>query len=136
MRRATSTSATERNRRIQVFDGDGTFLRQFTIDVPFKGTPNVMLGADPSHGQPAGGVRRAVGDLHHAGANPVSLRRRRGPGPDLQALARRKVLGVFGEAGKEVKQFGWIHEIACPSENELYVAELLNWRMQKLTLHP
>ena len=27
-------------------------------------------------------------------------------------------------------------QIACPSENELYVAELLNWRAQKLILHP
>jgi hypothetical protein len=35
-----------------------------------------------------------------------------------------------------MKQFGWIHGIACPSENELYVAELLNWRVQKLTLRP
>jgi hypothetical protein len=26
--------------------------------------------------------------------------------------------------------------MACPSENELYVAELLNWRAQKLILHP
>jgi hypothetical protein len=26
--------------------------------------------------------------------------------------------------------------MACPSENELYVAELLNWRVQKLILHP
>ncbi len=34
------------------------------------------------------------------------------------------------------KQFGWIHEIACPSENELWVAELLNWRVQKLVLKP
>ncbi|MDB5480857.1 MAG: hypothetical protein JWO83_1910 [Caulobacteraceae bacterium] len=33
-------------------------------------------------------------------------------------------------------QFGWIHEMACPSENELHVGELLNWRLQKLTLHP
>jgi len=33
-------------------------------------------------------------------------------------------------------RFGWIHEMACPSENELYVGELLNWRLQKLTLHP
>ena len=41
-----------------------------------------------------------------------------------------------GESGKQLKQFGWIHEIACPSENELYVAEMLNWRVQKLTLHP
>jgi len=29
-----------------------------------------------------------------------------------------------------------VHEIACPSENVLYVAELLNWRVQKLVLHP
>ena len=47
-----------------------------------------------------------------------------------------KGLGVLGESGKAPKQFGWIHEIACPSENELYVAELLNWRVQKLSLHP
>ena len=26
--------------------------------------------------------------------------------------------------------------MACPSENELYVAEILNWRVQKLILHP
>src|SRR5262249_48249059 len=35
-----------------------------------------------------------------------------------------------------LKQFGWIHEIACPSENELYVAEILTWRVQKLILRP
>jgi hypothetical protein len=47
-----------------------------------------------------------------------------------------KVVGMLGKAGRQMKQFGWIHEIACPSENELYVGELLNWRMQKLILHP
>ncbi len=26
--------------------------------------------------------------------------------------------------------------MACPSENELYVAEVLNWRVQKLILYP
>jgi hypothetical protein len=34
------------------------------------------------------------------------------------------------------KEFGWIHELACPSENTVYSAEILNWRVQKLTLHP
>ena len=29
-----------------------------------------------------------------------------------------------------------IHEIACPSENELYVTEAVNWRVQKWILHP
>jgi hypothetical protein len=34
------------------------------------------------------------------------------------------------------KEFGWIHEIACPAENTIFVGEILNWRVQKLTLHP
>jgi hypothetical protein len=46
------------------------------------------------------------------------------------------VLGYLGKSGKQLKQFGWIHEMACPSENELYVAEILNWRVQKLILRP
>jgi hypothetical protein len=47
-----------------------------------------------------------------------------------------KVLGVLGSTGRQLKEFGWIHEIACPSENVIYVAEILNWRVQKLLLHP
>jgi hypothetical protein len=47
-----------------------------------------------------------------------------------------KLLGVLGESGKQPKQFGWVHEIACPSENVQYVAEILNWRVQKLLLNP
>jgi hypothetical protein len=39
-------------------------------------------------------------------------------------------------AGKQLKQFGWIHKTACPSENILSVGERLNWRVQKLILHP
>ncbi len=27
---------------------------------------------------------------------------------------------------------GWIHAIACPSEDEIWVGELINWRVQKL----
>jgi hypothetical protein len=50
------------------------------------------------------------------------------PGRIYKMTLDGKVLGVLGEAGKKLKQFGWIHEMACPSENELYVAELLNWR--------
>ena len=46
------------------------------------------------------------------------------------------VLGYFGSSGKQLKQFGWVHEIACPSATELYVGELLNWRLQKITLRP
>jgi len=58
------------------------------------------------------------------------------PGRIYKVSLDGKILGVLGKAGKQLKQFGWIHEIACPSENELYVAEILNWRVQKLQLHP
>ena len=47
-----------------------------------------------------------------------------------------KMLGVLGESGRGPKQFNWIHGIACPTENELFVADMNNWRVQKLTLHP
>ena len=58
------------------------------------------------------------------------------PGRIYKLTLDGKVLGVLGSGGRQLKQFGWVHEIACPSENELYVGELLNWRVQKLILAP
>jgi len=58
------------------------------------------------------------------------------PGRIYKHTLDGKVLSVLGESGKQPKQFGWVHEIACPSENVLLVAEILNWRIQKLILHP
>jgi hypothetical protein len=58
------------------------------------------------------------------------------PGRIYKLTLDGQVLGWLGGSGKQLKQFGWIHEMACPAENELFVAELLNWRLQKLTLHP
>ena len=49
------------NRRIQVFDHDGTLLHIITIDVPYNKTPNVMLGAMPSEG--AGGALVEAGPI-------------------------------------------------------------------------
>jgi hypothetical protein len=58
------------------------------------------------------------------------------PPPNLQAHSGWQGLRMLGKSGKQLKEFGWIHEIACPSENELYVSEFLNWRVQKLILEP
>jgi len=100
------------NRRIQVFDGEGTFLKQFD---------NVL--------QPW-----AI--CITPGANQVLYSSDANSGKIFKLDLNGTLLGTFGSIGKQPKQFGWIHEIACPSENELYVGELLNWRMQKLLLHP
>jgi len=46
------------------------------------------------------------------------------------------VLGRFGDAGKGEGHFTTVHAIDCRDENELYVAEITGWRVQKLTLEP
>ncbi len=58
------------------------------------------------------------------------------PGRIYKLTLDSKVLGMFDASGHGPGQFGWIHELACPSENILYAAELLNWRVQRLTLEP
>lgn len=131
------------NRRIQVFDGDGNLLRVMTIDVPYDPDARPAIGAKPDVAkiEASGGVMTQTPGSPWAlcitpGPNQVLYSSDAYPGRVYKLSLDGKVLGVLGESGKQPKQFGWIHEIACPSENVLYVAELLNWRVQKLILHP
>ncbi len=124
------------NRRIQVFDGEGKYLRQITIDVPFDANARPAIGPKPSQ-DAANGTMKAGSPWAICitpGPNQVLFSADAYPGRIYKLSLEGKVLGYLGEAGKQPKQFGWIHEMACPSENELYVAELLNWRVQKLIL--
>jgi len=131
------------NRRIQVFDGEGKLLREIRIDVPFPPDTRPAIGATPDLAK----MQAAGVPLTQAPGAPWALCITPGPNQVLYASDAfpgrvyklsldGKVLGWLGESGKQLKQFGWIHEIACPSENLLYVAELLNWRVQKLILKP
>src|SRR3954462_12071384 len=126
------------NRRIQVFDGEGNFLRAPTVDVPFDANARPAIGAKPdptaTSGTFAPGATWTV--CITPPPNQVLFTSDAYPGRLYKLSLDGKVLGVLGESGKQPKQFGWIHEIACPSENVVFVAELLNWRVQKLILHP
>jgi len=46
------------------------------------------------------------------------------------------VVGKFGKAGKQLKEFSTIHGLDCRNENELWVSEITAWRAQKIILHP
>jgi hypothetical protein len=124
------------NRRVQVFDGDGKFLRQITIDVPVPTDARPAIGSKPSQttGTMAPGAPWTI--CITPGPNQVLFVSDAFPGRIYKLGLDGRLLGWLGVSGKQLKQFGWIHEIACPSENELYVAELLNWRVQKLILEP
>ena len=127
------------NRRIQVFDGNGKFLRQIVIDVPFDPNAEPAIGNKPE--LPIRGTQTMAPGAPWAVCitpppHQVLFTSDGYPGRIYKLSLDGKVLGVFGESGKQLGQFGWIHEIACPSENELFVGELLNWRAQKLVLEP
>ena len=129
------------NRRIQVFDSTGKFLREMTIDVPFDPNTVPVIGPKPNQNPPVGTPKTFVAGSPWTlcitkGPNQVLYASDSYPGRIYKMTLDGKVLGVLGTAGRMPKQFGWIHEMACPSENTLYVAELLNWRVQKLELSP
>jgi DNA-binding beta-propeller fold protein YncE len=127
------------NRRIQVFDSDGNFLREIRINVPVPADAQPWMGAKPAQGENLPGTMQSgapwavcitPGPTQYLYASDAF------PGRVYKMTLDGKVLGMLGSTGRQPKEFGWIHEIACPSENTIYVAELLNWRLQKLILHP
>ena len=126
------------NRRIQVFDDDGHFLRAMTIDVPFDRNTKPVIGnaldPDATSGTFAPGAPWAI--CITPGPHQVLYAADAYPGRIYKMTLEGQVLGTIGGPGRQPKQFGWVHEIACPDENTLFVAELLNWRIQKLLLHP
>ncbi len=106
------------NNRIQVFDGEGTFKTQF-----------VNVGA-PSAICITPGPRQF---LFASNSNPSTSMDN---GEIYKMSLDGKIVGKFGTAGKLLKEFGSVHEMDCRSENEIYVGEITNWRVQKLTLKP
>jgi DNA-binding beta-propeller fold protein YncE len=105
------------NKRIQVFDNDGTFKKQ----IANVGAPRAICISPGDHQY-----------LYSSNSNPTE-------DPFLDGEIYKMeldgtVVGRFGKAGKQFKEFGMVNAIDCRDANTLYVAELMNWRVQKLTL--
>jgi len=125
------------NRRIQVFDTEGKFLRMFTIDVPPDPATRAVNGNTPT-GQR---LSQVIGQPNSLCINPgreqvLFVGESTYPGRVFKLSLEGKVLGVIGRSGRLLKQFSGAHALACPTENEIYVAESSNWRVQKLLLRP
>ena len=138
------------NRRIQVVDPKtNQFVREIKIDAPVPADAQPWMGAKPNVAQllapdaPPGAATMAPGAPWAICITPPNAQGQQFlyssdafPGRVYKLTLDGKLVGMLGKSGHQAKQFGWIHEIACPSENEIYVAELLNWRVQKLVLKP
>ena len=105
------------NGRVQVFDSNGTFK----TEIKNLGNPQALCLT--------------------TGANPVLYVSNSNPPTNIDTAGEiykmrpdGTMLGKFGRAGKLPKEFGTVNAIDCRSENTLYVGEIGNLRVQKLTL--
>jgi hypothetical protein len=105
------------NQRIQVFDNNGTFK----TEIKNVGSPRAIC-ISPGAQQ----------FLYSSNSNPTEDPFLGGEIYKMQLDGT--VVGRFGRAGKQFKEFGMVNSIDCREANTLYVAELMNWRVQKLTL--
>jgi len=104
------------NKRIQVFDMDGTFKSQ----IGGVGTPQAICVS--------GGATQY---LYSSNSNdPESTAN----GEIYKLRLNGQIVGKFGRAGKMPKEFGMVNAIDCRTENDLIVGEVWNWRAQKVTL--
>jgi DNA-binding beta-propeller fold protein YncE len=95
------------NQRIQVFDGDGAFLRESR----HPGTPcGLCLCRDRKHIMMAHGHTGKIMKLDLLG----------------------NVLGATGGQGKGPNRYGEAHFLALDRKEDIFVADTLNWRVQKL----
>jgi hypothetical protein len=104
------------NHRIQVFDNDGTYKSQIA-DV---GAPWAICVSSGPHQY-----------LYSSNSNPPDSM----DGGEIYKMELDgKVVGKFGAAGKLAKEFGTANQIDCRDPSALFVGELTNWRVQKITL--
>ena len=106
------------NSRIQVFDNNGNFKTQFL----HVGAPWAICITPGPHQYLYTSNSNGFGNFDNGEIYKMEL--------------DGKVVGKFGSAGKQMKEFGSIHEIDCRTDNQILVGELTNWRVQKLMLRP
>ena len=111
------------NRRIQVFDNDLNYKTSYdNVGAPWAVciTPGPHQYLYSSNSYP---------DNNNSNAFNVT-------GEVYKMELDGTVVGKFGKAGKQLKEFSTIHAMDCRSENDLVVGEITSWRIQKITLHP
>lgn len=106
------------NTRIQVFSADGRYEREITQ----IGTPSaICLTPGPTQ------------YLYSSNSNDPDTMDN---GEIYKLALDGRIIGRFGRAGKRAGEFGAVNAIDCRRDDTLLVGELLNWRVQRVTLHP
>jgi DNA-binding beta-propeller fold protein YncE len=111
------------NNRIQVFSNDLT-LRAMYDNV---GSPWAVCITPGPH-------QYLYSSNSYPDSSPANMRGVTGEIYKMELDGR--VLGRFGKAGKAPGEFSTTHAMDCKNENELLIAEIASWRVQKVILKP
>jgi len=132
-RQGTVYVADRSNSRIQVFDSDGNFKRIYKINVSYDKTRQPVLGnrlPNPPDETAPGVLCITEGPTQYLFTSDMD------PGRVYKLALDGTILGVFGEGGRLVGQFNWVHALSCRTEDTIYAADMNNWRVQKFVLQP
>ncbi len=119
------------NRRIHVFDTEGRFQKFLYMNVPYDKTRHPVLGNMPAN-RPDETAPWTMCITN--GPTQYLYLMDSEPGRLYKMALDGRIVGIFGESGRQAGQFNWPHGIACPSENEVVVADMNNWRVVKLVM--
>ena len=111
------------NRRIQVFDNDLNLVR--IIDG--VGAPWAVCVSPGPHQYLFSSNSNTTGNSKESYDNAGEIYKMELDGT---------IIGRFGTGGKRLGEFGSVHAIDCRNPDELLVAEVTTWRVQKLLLDP
>jgi hypothetical protein len=127
--------ADRNNSRIQVFDSNGTFKRIMLLNVPYPADYQPPFGAV----NPSRPVRAQTQPWAMCISNTTPQHMwvaDNEPGRIYKMTLDGKIEGWIGSSGRQAGQYNWIHGLDCSQPDVLYVADMNNWRVQKVTLQP
>jgi hypothetical protein len=125
------------NARLQVFDKNFTFLHEWKHlqQIGWSNTPNWwgdIIPAGATTGAAPGGPGSPWALCFTPPPNQYLFVGDGFPGRFYKMTLDGKVVGMYGGQGRQPGQFSWMHGISCPDENTVYIADELNWRVQKV----
>jgi hypothetical protein len=119
------------NRRIQVFDSNGTFKQFILLNAPYDKTRHPALGnlsPNPPDETAPWAICISDGPTQFIWVSDTE------PGRIYKVALDGKILGMLGESGRGPGQFNWTHGISCSTDGTIWVADMNNWRVHKITL--
>ena len=111
------------NRRVQVFDKDLNFLRM----IEGVGAPWAVCISPGPHQYLFSSNSNTTGNAKESYDNAGEIYKMELDGT---------IIGRFGTGGKRLGEFGSVHAIDCRNPDELLVAEITTFRVQKLLIDP